>query len=283
MRRSFTDATVIVTGAAGGLGRALALRFAEAGARVVALDRDDAGLATLAADLAACGSECLALRCDVTQADECRAAVEQAVGHFGGLDVLVANAGVSHRSGFAATGLEVIRRVMEVNFFGAVNCTKTALPHLVARRGLVVAISSVAGFAPLIARTGYAASKHALHGFYDSLRTELASSGVAVMLACPSFVATRIDRHALDGDGRPVRHAQLTVGRPMSSERAAGIIVRAAERGRHQVFVGRTAWVAWWVSRIAPGLYARLMARRLRGELESARVPGSAGQGRSGS
>jgi NAD(P)-dependent dehydrogenase (short-subunit alcohol dehydrogenase family) len=279
-RRSFRGATVLITGAGGGLGRAMAVAFAAAGARIAALDKDAAALESLCAELAARGTECLALPCDVTDAEACARAVSLAADRFGSLDVLVNNAGMSHRSGFAATDVGVIRRIMEVNFFGAVHCTKAALPHLVARRGLIIAVSSVAGYTPLIARTGYAASKHAMHGFFDSLRTELAPQGVDVMMVCPSFIATRIDRNALGGDGKPVRHAQVTVGQPLTPEDAAARIFAGAERGRRQLFVGRTAWMAWWLSRLAPRRYERIMARRLRGELESDDGPAGAGRGR---
>jgi short-subunit dehydrogenase len=176
---------------------------------------------------------------------------------------------MSHRSAFAVTGLDVIHRVMDVNFFGAVNCTKAALPHLIARRGLIIVVSSVAGYTPLVARTGYAASKHALHGFFDSLRTELAPQGVDVMVACPSFIATRIDWNALGGDGEPVRHPQVTVGHPLAPDEAAGQVLAAAQRGQRRLLVGRTAKAAWQLNRFAPRLYEFIMARRLRGELES--------------
>jgi len=139
---------------------------------------------------------------DVADDADCVRAVGDCIARYGRLDVLVANAGISHRSAFASTDAAVIRRVMEVNFFGAVNCTRAALPHLRSVRGAIVAVSSVAGYSPLVARTGYAASKHALHGFYDSLRAELAEDGVDVTLVCPSFVATGIGRNALGGDGR---------------------------------------------------------------------------------
>ena len=264
---SFEGRTVLVTGAAGGLGRALALGFSAAGARIVALDRDAAGLDSLRAELESAGRDCLALPCDVTDATACERAIAAGVERFGRLDVLVNNAGLSHRSAFAHTDLAVIRRVMEVNFFGAVNCTRAALPALVAARGLVIAVSSVAGYTPLIARTGYAASKHAMHGFFESLRTEVAPQGVAVMMVCPSFIATRIDRNALGGDGQPVRHAQVTVGEPLTAEAAARRIVAAAARRPRLLFIGRTARQAWWLSRIAPALYERIMARRLRDEL----------------
>jgi NAD(P)-dependent dehydrogenase (short-subunit alcohol dehydrogenase family) len=268
-RRSFAGKTVLVTGAGGGLGRAIALRFAAAGARIVALDKDAAGLQDLHAELERRGAPDLVLPCDVTDAEACARAVAAGVERFGALDVLVNNAGMSQRSGFAATDLSVIRRVMDVNFYGAVHCTKAALPHLVASRGLIVAVSSVAGYTPLIARTGYAASKHAMHGFFESLRSELAPQGVDVMMVCPSFIATRIDRNAVGGDGLPVRHAQVTIGDPLSPESVAARIYDGAARSRRLLLVGRTAWQAWWVSRLAPRLYEKLMARRLSAELES--------------
>jgi short-subunit dehydrogenase len=266
-RRSYAGRTVLVTGAGGGLGRAIALRFATAGTRIVALDRERESVESLHAEIAGRAGECLAVTCDVTDAAACEAAVTATNARFGSLDVLVNNAGVSHRSGFAVTGLQVIRRIMEVNFFGAVNCTKAALPHLVASRGQVIAISSVAGYAPLIARTGYAASKHALHGFFDSLRSELVPQGVGVMIVCPSFVATRIDANALGGDGAPVRHAQVTVGAPLAAEDVAEAIFEGASRGRRLLLVGATARQAWWLSRLAPRLYERIMSARLHGEL----------------
>jgi short-subunit dehydrogenase len=150
---------------------------------------------------------------------------------------------------------------------GAIHMTHAALAGLVARRGLIIAISSVAGFSPLIARTGYAASKHGLHGFFDSLRTEVEADGVDVLVVCPSFIATAIDRNALGGDGSPVRHAQVTAGGRASADSVADAIVRAALRRRKLLLIGGTARAAWWLSRLAPALYARIMARRLQAEL----------------
>ena len=268
-RRDFRQAVVLVTGGGGGLGRALAHAWSAAGARVAVADRDAAAAATVTAELAAGGGDAMALAADVAEAADCMRAIDDCIVRYGRLDVLVANAGISHRSAFASTDDAVIRRVMEVNFFGAVHCTRAALPHLLASRGAIVVVSSVAGYTPLSARTGYAASKHALHGFYDSLRTELADQGVDVTLVCPSFVATGIGRNALGGDGRAVRHEQVTVGRPLDPAVVATRVVDAVARRKPLLRVGATAHLAWWLSRLAPGAYARLMARRVRAELES--------------
>ncbi|MBE0615985.1 MAG: SDR family oxidoreductase [Burkholderiales bacterium] len=266
-RRNFDGKVVVITGAAGGLGRALAHAYATAGARVAALDRDAAGAEALVAELRSRKRQALAIACDVTDFAACERAMAAVLASFGRVDVLINNAGISHRSAYRRTDPAVTRRVMEVNFFGSVHCTRAALDALLASRGLIIVISSVAGFAPLIARTAYAAAKHALHGFFDSLRSELADDGVDVLMVCPSFIATGIDKNALGGDGAAVRHAQQIVGVRAQPEDIAAQVLRAAERGKRLLLPGRTSKLAWWVSRIAPAYYARAMARRLRGEM----------------
>ena len=266
-RRSFVGRTVVVTGAAGGLGRSLSLRFAAAGARIAALDRDTTGLETLGRTLQSRGTECLTHACDVTDAPACASAMAAVAARFGRIDVLVNNAGIAHRSAFADTSLDVIRRVMDVNFFGAVHCTHAALPALRAARGQIITISSVAGFAPLIGRTGYAASKHALHGFFDSLRTEVEDDGVGVLLVCPSFIDTGIDRAALGADGQPAATARKTTGGQTTPDEVADAIFRAATHDRSMLLFSPTAKAAWWLTRLWPGRYAALMKRRLKSEI----------------
>ncbi|MDP1633290.1 MAG: SDR family oxidoreductase, partial [Gallionellaceae bacterium] len=227
-----------------------------------------AGLAQTADALKAIGAAFVPAACDVTRETDCTSALAVARQAFGGVDVLVNNAGISHRSAFARTEPEVIRRVMEVNFFGALYCTHAAFADLVARRGMVIAVSSVAGFAPLIARTGYAASKHALHGFFDSLRAEVEPSGVKVLLVCPSFIQTGIEKNALAGDGGPARHPQSIVGSRATPEAMAERIFQAASREQRLLLPDRVSRLSWWVSRLAPRFYERLMVRKLGKEMQ---------------
>lgn len=269
-QRDFRSRVVVVTGAAGGLGRSLCLRFAAAGAQVAALDRDPLGLQSLASEMARRGHAVCTQACDVTDAAACEVALQTVRRQLGRIDVLINNAGIAHRSPLAVTRLEVIRRVMDVNFFGAVHCTQAALADLRAMRGMIIAISSVAGFSPLIGRTGYAASKHALHGFFDSLRSEVVDEGLGVMLVCPSFIATGIGQAALGGDGRPATPARLTTGREATADEVADAIYQAAVRGKSLLRHGLTAHLAWWLSRLWPGRYATLMKRRLQGEFAAA-------------
>ncbi|MCF8198754.1 MAG: SDR family oxidoreductase [Sulfuritalea sp.] len=266
MSRDIAGKVILITGAAGGLGAALCQRFGSAGARIAAVDIDADRLDTLVAKLRSSGVEALAKPADITDSGACEKLVAATLAQFGALDGLVNNAGISHRSLLADTSPEVIRRVMDVNFFGATNLTQAALPQIVARQGFIVAVSSVAGFAPLTGRTGYAASKHALHGFFDSLRSEVEGAGVDVTIVCPSFIRTGIGAAATDGGGAPVSSPRITTGGESSPEEVAGKIFEAA-RTRHTLLLpDATAHKAWWLSRLAPGLYARIMKRRVGGE-----------------
>ena len=258
----------VVTGAGGGLGAAYARALARAGARVVLLDVDGAAAQARAAEIEARGGHAWSAACDVTDEAQCWAAIAAAVAREGGVDLLINNAGISHRSAFADTTAAVYRRVMDVNFFGALHCTQAALPSLRERRGLVVAISSIAGFAPLYGRTGYSAAKHALHGLFESLRCELADTAVEVLIVCPGFTATGIGAAALDGDGQRTRHPQSTVGRVAQPDVVAEALVRAVRRRRRLLVLSAAGKASWLVSRLSPAIYERLMTRSLRRELE---------------
>ena len=256
-------ASVVVTGAAHGLGAALAEGFVRRGDSVALLDLDAAAAAERAAALEKHGAPVLGIGCDVTSSSDCTAAIGQVVSAWGGVDVLVANAGITHVGRVEETDGAVFRRVMDVNFFGAVHATRAALASLRERRGHVVALSSVAGFAPLATRAGYAASKHAVEGFFATLRAECEGDGLAVTLVRPSFVRTGIGRRALGPGGSPAEgDARSGVGHEISVEDAAGTVLRALSRRPRVVWVGREARLAWWVSRAFPRMYERQMVRR---------------------
>jgi NAD(P)-dependent dehydrogenase (short-subunit alcohol dehydrogenase family) len=267
-KRDFKGKVVFITGAAGGMGRALSRRFGRAGARLALTDMDGAAVRILSGGLAGEGVEALGIELDVTDEAACRNAVDIVVTHFGSLDVLVNNAGITHRSAFSQTSGAVYRKVMDVNYFGSLHCTQAALRHLVRGQGLIIVMSSIAGFAPLLGRTGYSASKHALHGLFDSLRTELRITGVDVTIVCPGFTATNIDKNALDGDGRTTSHPQSKVGKVAAPEEVAEAVFRAAVRGRRLVVLSGVGRMTRVLTRVYPALYEWIMARSLRSELE---------------
>ena len=247
---------VMVSGAGGGLGAALCRACVAQGDSVVALEPNETALQALLATLPA--DRVLGLggtAGDVTQLASCSAAVAAAVQRFGDVDIVINNAGITQRSLFQDADLDQLRRVMEVNYLGAVHLTHAALPQLMARRGVVAAVSSVAGFAPLLGRSAYCASKHALHGFFDTLRCELAPHDVAVCLASPSFIATGI---ASSGDT-----ARVATGGESSPDAIAQAILQAIARRQPQLLPDRTSRMAWWVSKLFPALYARTMTRRI--------------------
>jgi short-subunit dehydrogenase len=198
---------------------------------------------------------------------ECETAIYAITEHYGGIDILVNNAGITQRSAFVDTKVSVYRQVMDVNFFGSLHCTKLAIASLIERKGAIIIIESLAGVAPLLGRTGYCASKHALHGLFTSLRAELIGSGVHIMIVCPGFVKTQLQTRALGGDGRVTRHPQSTVGGQDSPDQIADAVYRGLLKKKNLMVLSPVGKLTYWLSRIAPSFYERLMARQLRSEL----------------
>jgi NAD(P)-dependent dehydrogenase (short-subunit alcohol dehydrogenase family) len=223
---AFTGKTVLITGASEGIGRALALALAGHAAQLVLAARSAPRLEELAAECSALGAQVEAVPTDVAQPAACVRCVERAVARFGGLDVLVNNAGITMWSRFEAiTDLSVFEQLLAVNVMGSVRLTAAALPHLKASRGLIVAVASIAGLTGVPERTGYAASKHAMVGFFESLRIELRDSGVDVTIIAPDFVISQIHRRAW----APMAAAGNPDGRVKDHDRRT---LRGADRGR---------------------------------------------------
>jgi NAD(P)-dependent dehydrogenase (short-subunit alcohol dehydrogenase family) len=262
------DKHAVVTGAGGGLGRALCHELARLGACVSALDIDESAVRDLVASDAT--GRLFGQALDITDANATAKIFGRLRDERGPVDLIVNNAGITHFSTVEDVALKTIEQVMSVNFAGAVNCTKVALPDLLDRAGQVVVLSSVAGFAPLYGRCAYSASKHALHGFFETLRCEVRDRGVNVLMICPSFIDTQRDQRGSEsryaGAARP-GSARATVGEVMSPEAAARAIVRAIASRRERLMVGRVAKQSYWLRRLLPRLYDSIMTRRARAEV----------------
>ena len=263
-RRDLSGASVVITGAAGGLGHALAARFAGAGARLALLDVEADRLTALRERF----PDSVGIVGDVTDAGACREAIAIVCETLGGIDLLINNAGMTHRSAFLDTDPAVIRKVMEVNYLGSINITSAALPSLLERAGAIAVVSSVAGFAPVLGRAGYVGSKHALHGLFSTLRAEVRPMGVDVTIIAPTFVDTDMQTRALGGDGLVTDHPQSRVGRQVDPATVADKVYRGIERRRRLVVIGGVGHVARAMTAVAPGIYESMMARSLRSELD---------------
>ncbi|MCP3944267.1 MAG: SDR family oxidoreductase [Desulfobacteraceae bacterium] len=266
---SFKDKVIIITGGAGGIGKAIGKRFASAKANVVLLDMDRDNLEACVSEFAKNGYSITTVLCDVTNESECKFAIDDVIKLHGGIDVLINNAGITHRSLFIDTDVSVFKKVMDVNFFGSLYCTKAAIHSLIERNGLIVANESIAGIAPLLARSGYSASKHAMHGLFTSIRAEVRSKGVRVMIVCPGFIQTPMQTKALGKDGNILTSPRSDMGKPDTPENTAENIYQGAVKGKNLIIITPVGKLAYWISRIAPVIYEKLMTRQFKSELTS--------------
>jgi short-subunit dehydrogenase len=256
---------IILTGASEGIGRALALALAARGARLALAARDRTRLESLAQECRALGGEARALPTDVTNSQDCEWLVAETVTAFGGIDVLVHNAGITMWSRFdALTDLSIFERLMEVNYLAPVKLTALALPHLKRSRGLLVAVASLAGLTGVPERSGYAASKHALIGFFESLRIELRGSGVDVSVVAPDFVVTEIHKRAIGPDGEPLGTSPMMQAKITSAEDCAARMVRAIERRERLVLMSARGRVGRWLKLLAPTLVDGMAEKAIR-------------------
>jgi len=245
--------TVIITGASSGIGLACAEAFARQGASLVLGARRYVDLCAIAQSLETqYGIRVVAVQCDVAKETDCQVLIQQAVTTFGGVDVLVNNAGISMRALFTDLDLAVLHRLMDVNFWGTVYCTKYAMDELVRNRGSVVAVSSIAGYRGLPGRTGYSASKFAIHGFMESLRVENLKTGLHVMLACPGFTASNIRQTALDAKGSTHGETSMDEDKMMTAAEVAERIVQGVIRRKRTLVMTRQGKLAVWMNKLLP-------------------------------
>ncbi len=253
---AFRDQCAIVTGASVGIGRSLARLLAGQGAKVVVAARRADRLQQLAEECRQLGGQAIAVPTDVADEAQCKALVEKTAEAFGGIDLLISNAGLAASALFEEfTDLSLFKHTVDVNFYGAVYCTYYALPYLKQRKGRILAVSSLGGKVTVPYNTPYCASKFAMHGFYEALRTELAPHGVSCTIVCPWWVATEFHEAQLDKHGirRGPRGRAYYTRRTMTSERCAQIALDAAFRRRREVLMGPGP-LAVWLRLLAPAL-----------------------------
>ena len=249
--KSLKNKTIVITGASSGIGEAMAREYAARGARVVLGARSAEKIRRAGGAAAWCAA-------DIVRPEECEALVETAVREFGGIDVLVCNAGISMRALFDDVDLAVLHRLMDVNFWGTVNCCKYALPYLQQSRGSVVGVSSVAGLHGLPGRTGYSASKYAMTGFLETLRIENLRKGVHVMIACPGFTASNVRFSALTADGSQQGATPRNEEKMMTPQQVARIVARGILHRRRLCLMEAEGRATHFVKKFAPALLDRL-------------------------
>ncbi len=248
---------VIITGASSGIGKALACEFANRGYNLVLAARRTDRLDELQNELK--DTECLTVKTDVSVEEDCKNLIEKALERFVKIDVLVNNAGISMRSLFNETDLSVIKRLMDVNFWGTVFCTKFALPHLLKTKGSVVGVISIAGYVGLPGRTGYSASKYAIRGFLDALRIENLKKGLHVLVAAPGFTASEVRQVALTGDGSQQGETPRAEDKMMTAEECAMLIANATEkRKRHLILTFKEGKLTVFLGKMFPSLLDKL-------------------------
>jgi len=262
------DKVVVITGASSGIGKALAVKFASEGSKLVLGARRIEKLKELETELH--GAEIESAETDVSREEDCKILIEKAVARFGRVDVLINNAGISMRANFDTLDLSVLKRLMDVNFWGTVYCTKYALPYLLETKGSVVGVISIAGHVGLPGRTGYAASKFAVRGFLDTLRIENLKKGLHVLVVAPGFTASEVRKVALTADGSAQGETPRNEEKMMSSEDCARHIYNAViKRKRQLILTFMEGKLTVFMGKFFPALLDRLTFSHMAKEPDS--------------
>lgn len=255
---------IVITGASSGIGKALAIQASALGATLCIGARNMDALKEVANQCNPSTTHISTL--DVTEQESCKSFIEFAEKSMGGIDMLVNNAGISMRANFAEIDLKVIEQVMQVNFWGAVYCTRFAMNSLLKSKGSVIGISSVAGFNGLPGRTGYSASKFALHGFLESLRTENLQTGLHVMIVCPGFTESNIRNTALNKEGAPQTESPRNESKMMTANEVAEKVWNAAIQKKDFVVMSKEGKLSFYLSKFFPKLLRKLTYKHMKKE-----------------
>ncbi len=261
---------LVVTGASSGIGKALVYEAVKKGFNVVAAARRINLLEEIQKDISQKYKQEIAIKeCDVTQETSCKELIAFCIEKFSRIDVLINNAGISMRALFLDLNLEVMEKVMNVNFWGTVYCTKYALPHLLKTKGSVIGVSSIAGYTGLPGRTAYSASKFAMQGFLGSLRMENLKKGLHVMIACPNFTSSEIRKYALDKQGNSQSETPMDENKLMSSEEVASRIMKALRKKQNYIIITRKGKIIVLASRLIPHWYRNIAYKHFYNEPNS--------------
>lgn len=258
--------TVIITGGGSGIGKACALKFAQQGFNVVISGRNETKLLSAADEIKKLNAEVFPIVADVSKEEDCRRLIEETIRKFGGVEVLINNAGISMRAVFNETDLEVLKKIINTNFWGAVYCTKYALPHLLKNKGTVAGISSIAGKAGLPGRTGYSASKFALEGFLESLRIENLNTGLHVLTVCPGFTESNIRNTAISKDGTPQGESPREEKKMMKAEEVADRIYDAVISRKREIVLTTEGKLTVLLKKFFPSLLDKMIYKNLKRE-----------------
>ncbi|SOD90753.1 SDR family oxidoreductase [Spirosoma fluviale] len=260
----FSEAVVWITGASSGIGEALVLEIARhKGVKLILSARRKEELERVAKQTGLSASDLLILPLDMSRPDDMAPAVEAVQQRFGRIDYVFQNAGITQRSSVADTDFSVYQRIMDINFFGVVALTKAVLPlMLVQGSGHFVVTSSVAGKLATKQRSGYCASKHALHGFFDSLRAETFDAGLRVTLVCPGYIRTPISVHALGANGQPHGQMDENQEKGMPATEFARRLLRAVSQEKEELYIGGKETYAIYLKRFFPSLLSRILRNR---------------------
>ena len=252
----FKNKVVVITGGSDGIGKALVEVFLQQGARVATCGRNNDKLYQL--EKSHSNEPLITYSIDVSNETDCAFFIDRVIKSFGAIDILINNAGISMRALFNETNLETLKKVMDINFWGTVYCTKYALPYILKQQGTIVGVSSIAGYRGLPGRTGYCASKFAVNGFFEALRTELLESGVNIMWVCPGFTASNIRNAALNKNATPQGASPMDENEMMTAEECAALILRAIEKRKRTLIFTANDKRAVLINRLMPSLADKL-------------------------
>lgn len=263
------DKVIIITGASSGIGKACAEAFGKAGGKIVITGRNEKSLLETSTFLTSQGIDNLPIVADVSLEEDNYKVVELAIKKYGKIDILINNAGISMRALFEDLEVEVIKKVMDINFYGTVYATKSALPYILKSKGSIIGISSIAGKRGLPARTGYSASKFAMEGFLEALRTELLHKGVHVLTACPGFTASNIRNAALASDGSTQGESPRDEAKMMTAETVAQEILKATLKRKRTLVLTFQGKLAVFLNKWLPKLMDKMVYNTLAKEKDS--------------